>query len=162
RMVRRTPSRQPRPATLRRRTDSRTSESHHLRHSGRRSPGTMTDRRESDRRIEDMRLAEAVTRIEETIAAEMARAETIHAELKGHKHAEIERLIHVLEGQPRVMPSGQVKFVGGLISEVEALTKAMRNGGLKIKLPPAAWAAIVVAIITGIFNIGAALAGRVG
>jgi hypothetical protein len=119
----------------------------------------MTERRESDRRDEDMRLAEAVARIEDMISSEMLKAEQVHADLKNHKHPEIDRLIHVLEGQPRVMPSGQVRYVGGLISEVESLTKAMRNGGLKIKLPPAAWAAIVVAIITGIFNVVAALVG---
>lgn len=106
-----------------------------------------------------MRLAEAVARIEDMISSEMLKAEQVHADLKNHKHPEIDRLIHVLEGQPRVMPSGQVRYVGGLISEVESLTKAMRNGGLKIKLPPAAWAAIVVAIITGIFNVVAALVG---
>lgn len=109
-----------------------------------------------------MRLAEAVARIEETIAAEMARSEAVHAELQNHKHIEIDRLINVLEGTPRVMPSGRIEYTGGLISEVQAITKAMGNGGVKVKLPPAAWAAIVVAIITGIFNVGAALAGRVG
>jgi len=122
----------------------------------------MTDRRESDRRIEDMRLAEAVARIEDTITSELIRSEAVHAELQNHKHIEIDRLINVLEGTPRVMPSGRIEYTGGLISEVQAITKAMGNGGVKVKLPPAAWAAIVVAIITGIFNIGAALAGRVG
>lgn len=109
-----------------------------------------------------MRLAEAVIRIESSIAEEMLKAERVHADLASHKHPEIDRLINVLEGTPRVMPSGQIRYTGGLISEVEALAKAMTQSGVKVKLPPAAWAAIIVAIITGIFNIGAALAGRVG
>ena len=109
-----------------------------------------------------MRLTEAVARIEDTITSELIRSEAVHAELQNHKHIEIDRLINVLEGTPRVMPSGRIEYTGGLISEVQAITKAMGNGGVKVKLPAAAWAAIIVAIITGIFNIGSALVGRVG
>jgi hypothetical protein len=78
---------------------------------------------------------------------------------RDHSHDEISRLIEVLEGKAAIMPSGLIVREGGLISEVSNLTSTMRNGGLRIKLPPAAWVAIFVAIVTGLFNVWAAVAG---
>jgi len=123
----------------------------------------MTDeRRHEDRREEDVRLAEAVESFEGVLdarlAAEWESAQSIHENLapKNHEHLEVTRLIDVLEGSPRKMPSGEIVREGGLIAEVSELNRSMRNGGVKIKVPPAVWVAIVVAIITGMFNVWAA------
>jgi hypothetical protein len=115
-----------------------------------------------------MRLAEAVQELQSSLDArislEWARANEIHGGLapRVHDHPEIALLINALEGTPRMMPSGTTIREGGLISEVAALTKKLSNGGINIRLPAAAWVAIVVAIITGIFNVWAAISQNPG
>ena len=125
------------------------------------------ERRIDDRRDEDVRLAEALgelqAHLDARIASERERAEAIHAEfaskeVQAHLEQSITRLVAVLEGEQRIMPSGSVTRTGGLINEVAQLTKKLSNGGIKIKIPPAVWVAIVVAIITGAFNVWAAIA----
>lgn len=128
----------------------------------------MTDeRRQEDRRGEDVRLAEEVAKLEDSIQSivsariseEWERAEAIHDQFsyKGHEHVEVTRLINILEGKPRQMPSGEIKREGGVLKELQTVTKAMSNGGVKIRIPSAVWWAIVVAIVTGLFNLVVAL-----
>ena len=47
----------------------------------------------------------------------------------------------------------------GMDHKVNWMYGEMSNGGIRIKLPPGAWVAIIVAIVTGLFNIAAAVAG---
>lgn len=124
------------------------------------------ERRHDDRRSEDVRLAEAVSELQlhldERFALEWEKADKVHdgfatKESQAHLEQAITRLVAVLEGEQRIMPSGTVTRTGGLISEVENLTKKLSNGGIKIKIPPPVWAAVVVAIITGLFNVWAAM-----
>lgn len=106
------------------------------------------ERRDHDRRGEDVRLAEEI--------AELLRANGDFAS-RVHQHDEITLLIEALEGSPKRLPSGAIERQGGLIAEVAALTKKLSNGGINIKLPVGAWVAIVVAIIAGVFQVIAAI-----
>lgn len=120
----------------------------------------MTDeRRHEDRREEDVRLADELHAL---LEAERERNGEHFAPID-HGHREIYRLIEVLEGKATMMPSGRTIYEGGLINEVAHLTKAMTNGGFKIKIPIMGWIAIIAAIIAGAFNVWAALvAGVIG
>lgn len=113
----------------------------------------MEERRSEDRREEDVRLAEDVRKM---LAEERKKNGERFAE-RDHVHQEVYRLIEVLEGKSTMMPSGRTVYEGGLISEVAQLSKAMANGGLRIKIPVMGWIAIIVAIIAGVFNVWAAL-----
>ena len=124
------------------------------------------ERRHEDRRDEDVRLAEAINDLQgyldERFTLEWEKADRIHAEFatkKSQIHLEqaITRLVGVLEGEQKIMPSGLVTRTGGLIEEVANLTRKLSNGGIKIRIPTPVWVAIVVAIITGLFNVWAAV-----
>lgn len=122
----------------------------------------MNERRSEDRRDDDVRLAEEVAELR-TLLEEEREHNGDRFAASDHGHREIYRLIEVLEGKATMMPSGRTLYEGGLISEVHELTKAMRNGGFKIKIPVMGWVAIVAAIIAGAFQVWSALvAGGVG
>ena len=114
-----------------------------------------------------MRLAEAIAdlqdkmdeRIDKRIAEEWQRANSIHEQFayKGHEHVEVSRLINVLEGTPRQMPSGETVRDGGVLNEIQTLTETISQNGVKIKIPPGVWAAIWGAVITGLFSLAVAI-----
>ncbi len=117
----------------------------------------MTDeRRQDDRRSEDVRLAEEIAELHALLETERQHAKERFAGAD-HDHPEIYRLIRVLEGETVTMPSGRIHYEGGLISEVAQLTKKLSNGGIRIKVPVMGWVAIAAAIIAGLFNVWAAL-----
>jgi len=89
----------------------------------------MTDRRDLERRIEDEALAGKVARI-----------------------------IDVLMGPLDELSNGR-KTEEGLVAKVEKIDSRLTNGGVKIRLPAAAWAAIGVAIIAGAAQVIAAIVG---
>lgn len=122
----------------------------------------MTDeRRQDDRRSEDVRLAEEIAELHALLDAEREHARERYADAD-HGHREIYRLIEVLEGRATMMPSGRTMYEGGLINEVAQLTKKLSNGGIRIKIPVMAWAAIIAAIIAGLFNVWASVVGTIG
>jgi hypothetical protein len=105
----------------------------------------MTDeRREDVRRSEDQSMTDRI----ETLEANQA------------------RFIDALLGPPKVGAVGVSYDVAGDVVrdkplgieyKVEFLYKAAKNGGLRVRLPKGAWAAIIAAIVAGIFQIVAAL-----
>ena len=100
----------------------------------------MTDeRREEIRRSEDNNVALRITQLEQ-----------------GQ-----DRILDVLMGPEQLRMDGTKKRVkeDGLVNKVENTDNRLANGGIKIKLPIGAWFAIFIAVIAGLFQIGAALVG---
>ena len=54
---------------------------------------------------------------------------------------------------------GSVERVGGVLQEIRDINKVIANGGVRIKLPVGVWAAITVAVISGVFTVAAAVIG---
>lgn len=135
------------------------------------------ERRASDRRIEDVRLAEAVEHfwelLDERLAQEWKKADAIHEELKSeleshrHKHLESnqERIITLLTGDKgnalagRQASPGLLANVNTLTSDVDWIKGEISAHGVKVRLPMGAWVAIWAAIIAGMFQVVAALVG---
>ena len=121
----------------------------------------------------DNELVEAVQRIEETIATELARAAEAHAGLAPLEHGHpqiqetVDQIVDILEGpavpqpfgQPSIRNDGLVDKVATITIKIVAIEDSLTNGGIRIRLPVAAWIAIGVAVITGIFQVVAAVAG---
>lgn len=139
----------------------------------------MTERSD-DRRAEDLRLAAAVTQLETKITAELEKAATIHASLApiDHNHPQIQetvdQIVDILEGpevkqpfgQPATRSDGLVDAVAqvqtvqtDLSKGIKEIKEGLANGGIKIRLPAAAWIAITIAIIAGVFQVAAAWVG---
>lgn len=145
----------------------------------------MTDtprRRDNDKEAADLyplveSMIEQIGRIDATLTTEVA----AHASLAplNHAHPKLEsdvaQIIDVLEGPEKPRPFGQPPTRDdGLVDavaiiqatqvtqgrDISAIKETLGNGGIKIKIPPGAWVAIIVAIITGLFNIAAVFAGR--
>lgn len=135
------------------------------------------ERRASDRRDEDVRLAEAVEHfwslLDERLAQEWKKADAIHEDIKSqledhrHKHLESnqEKIITLLTGDKgnalagRAASPGLLSNVNTLTSDVEWIKGEISGSGVKVRLPMGAWAAIWVAIIAGLFQVLSALVG---
>jgi hypothetical protein len=119
------------------------------------------------RRNNDLEAADLYPKMEEAIAG-IAR---LDAGLANHRHTQLEKnvnqIIDVLEGaavpqlfdQPAVRNDGLVDKVDTLVSDMATVKDALGNGGVKVRLPVGAWVAIVVAVVAGVSQIIAAIAG---
>jgi len=70
-----------------------------------------------------------------------------------------DQLLHILEGPEIRHLDGSVERVGGVLQEIRDINKVIANGGVRIKLPVGVWAAITVAVISGVFTVAAAVIG---
>ncbi len=75
------------------------------------------------------------------------------------KLEESQKAIHdALLGTPELQMDGTHKRLkDGLVAKVTAMELLLSNGGVKVSIPKPAWAAIWVAIISGVAQIVAAL-----
>ena len=95
----------------------------------------MTDERKGIRRSEDNDVAQRITQLE----------------------TNQQKILDVMLGPEDTWGVRQTEQ--GTVYKVERIDNTLRNGGVRIRLPAGAWAAIVIAIIAGIFQVAAALAG---
>ena len=80
-------------------------------------------------------------------------------EFETHANERWDQLLHILEGPEIRHLDGTVERVGGVLNEVRDIKTVLANGGVKIKLPVGVWAAIVVAVVSGMFTVAAAVIG---
>jgi len=76
-----------------------------------------------------------------------------------HANERWDQLLHILEGPEIRHLDGSVERDGGVLKEVRDINAIIANGGVRIKLPVGVWAAITVAVISGLFTIAAAVIG---
>ena len=76
-----------------------------------------------------------------------------------HANERWDQLLHILEGPEIRHLDGSIERSGGLLDEIKDINAVIANGGVRIKLPPAVWGAIGVAVISGLFTIAAAVIG---
>lgn len=103
---------------------------------------------------------EGITRIDQTLMAEIAKSEEAQADLAplNHVHSQLEtsvaQIIDILEGPEVAQPFGQPAIRNdGLVDSVAALhrgqddiKRTLGNGGIKVRLPWAVWVAIIGAL----------------
>jgi len=70
-----------------------------------------------------------------------------------------DQLLHILEGPEIRRLDGSVERDGGVLKEVRDINAIIANGGVRIKLPVGVWGAIIVAVLSGIFTVVAAVVG---
>jgi hypothetical protein len=71
------------------------------------------------------------------------------------KLEESQKAVHdALLGTPELQMDGTVvRLEDGLVSQMGQIQKQLSNGGVKVKIPKSVWAAILAAIISGVFQI---------
>ena len=105
----------------------------------------MDERREQDRRDEDVRLAEAVQRLE-------TRHERFYEEFVAHTHPELDQIVTLLVGTEGDLLAGEephpglIKNVEGLAADMKYIKAQTENGGLKVNLPM--WSKIAALALT--------------
>jgi len=68
-------------------------------------------------------------------------------------------LIEILEGPEIRRLDGSTERTGGVLDDLSDIKHQLSNGGVRIKLPVGVWAAISVAIVSGLFTVVAAVVG---
>ena len=96
------------------------------------------DRRTEDRRADDATLASAFE---------------VHVERYNAFEARIDE---GLLGPQELQMNGEYVRKGGLVDDVEEIKKALKNGGVKIRIPPGVWALLGI-IVTAVGGIAIAL-----
>jgi hypothetical protein len=71
------------------------------------------------------------------------------------KLEESQKAVHdALLGTPELQMDGTVvRLEDGLVSQMGQIQKQLSNGGVKVKIPKSVWAAIMAAIISGVFQV---------
>jgi len=80
-------------------------------------------------------------------------------EFEIHSNERWDQLLHILEGPTIRHLDGTVERIGGVLDEIRDIKTVLANGGVRIKLPVGVWAAITVAVISGVFTVAAAVIG---
>jgi len=80
-------------------------------------------------------------------------------EFEGMVAAQWSDLLEILEGPEVKRLDGSTKRSGGVLDDLSDIKHQLSNGGVKIKLPAGVWAAIGVAIVSGMFTVAAAVIG---
>jgi len=131
------------------------------------------DRREQDRRSDDLTLAQKLDSHIERFDTFVDVLSTGRMKLPSGKtmletveeHGEIQasqsRIYDVLMGPELLQPDGSLirDTDQGLVAKVDRIDHTLTNGGVRVKLPPGLWV-LLAAITTGMFGVGVTLLQR--